>query len=254
MNPIAAAIASTLTSELVRHVLRSGTAGPPSVASNPNTKIGEEYMPHWEEIMGDDDDFGEIGAELDVIGGSGTAEIVGDDEYGEDFEGEEDLLHALSIGAARHAQRGHHRKATAMQRAARKLAMYRKIDPGAVAVKQRELSKRRRFPLGFQPTTVAPGATSSIPAAPQDMFRPERLVIPSDTAFDFGIQDVKVGNTSQLVSGGEVPAAMFTEVSIDTHVHFKTAEIGNQLSVSVRNKTAAAIEFSAGVVGTVVQA
>ena len=35
---------------------------------------------------------------------------------------------------------------------------------------------------------------------------------------------------------------------------FKTAEIGNQMSVSVRNKTAASIEFSAGVVGTVVQA
>jgi len=86
------------------------------------------------------------------------------------------------------------------------------------------------------------------------MFRPERLVIPSDIAFDFGVQDVKVGNTSQLVSGGEVPAALFTEVAIDTHVHFKTAEIGNQMSVSVRNKTGAPIEFSAGVVGTVVQA
>src|SRR5437763_1684949 len=108
MNPIAAAIASTLTSELLRHLLRTGTAGPPSAVSNPNTKIGEEYMPHWEEIMGDDDDFGEIGADLDVIAGSGTAEIVGDDEFGDDFEGEEDLLHALSIGAARHAQRGHH--------------------------------------------------------------------------------------------------------------------------------------------------
>jgi hypothetical protein len=51
-----------------------------------------------------------------------------------------------------------------------------------------------------------------------------------------------------------VPAALFTEVSIDTHVHFKTAEIGNQISVSVRNKTAGDIEFSAGIIGTVVQA
>ena len=255
MNLVAAAIASTATSELLRHLLRKWTDGPPSADNRSNTKIGEEYMPHWEEIMGDDDDFGEIGAELDIVGASGTAEIIGEDEFGEDdFEGEEDLLHALSIGAARQAQRGQHRKATALQRAARKLQAYRKIDPRAVTIRHGELSKRRRFPLGFQPTTVAAGATSSIPAAPQDMFRPERLVIPSDTAFDFGIQDVKVGNTSQLVSGGEGPAAMFTEVSIDTHVHFKTAEIGNQLSVSVRNKTAAPIEFSAGVVGTVVQA
>jgi hypothetical protein len=135
-----------------------------------------------------------------------------------------------------------------------RMSEFRKIDPGAVAIRQRDLNKRRRFPLGFQPTTVLGGSTSNIPAAPQDMFRPERLVIPSDIAFDFGVQDVKVGNTSQLVSGGEVPAALFTEVAIDTHVHFKTAEIGNQMSVSVRNKTGAPIEFSAGVVGTVVQA
>jgi hypothetical protein len=204
-------------------------------------------MAKWEEIMGDDDDFGEIGAELDLVAGMGTAEIVGED----DEIGDEDLLHALSIGAAR---RGNHRKASALKKAASKLGEFRKIDPGAVAIRQRDLNKRRRFPLGFQPTTVTAGSTSNIPAAPQDMFRPERLVIPSDIAFDFGVQDVKVGNTSQLVSGGEVPAAIFTEVAIDTHVHFKTAEIGNQMSVSVRNKTAASIEFSAGVVGTVVQA
>jgi hypothetical protein len=207
-------------------------------------------MSSWEEIMGDDDDFGEIGAELDLVGGMGTSEIVGHDDD-DDWGADEDLLNALSIGAAK---RGKHKKASALKRAAQKLTNYRKIDPNAVAVRQRDLNKRRRFPLGFQPTTVAAGATSNIPAAPQDMFRPERLVIPSDTAFDFGVQDVKVGNTSQLVSGGEVPAALFTEVSIDTHVHFKTAEIGNQISVSVRNKTTGEIEFSAGIIGTVVQA
>ncbi|MFZ5895546.1 MAG: hypothetical protein ACOY0T_31100 [Myxococcota bacterium] len=205
-------------------------------------------MATWEEIMGDDDDFGDIGADFDLVSGNGTSEIVGEDD---DFGADEDLLHALSIGAAR---RGKHKKANAIQRVAQKIQEFRKIDPNAVAIRQRDLNKRRRFPLGFQPTTVAAGATSNIPAAPQDMFRPERLVIPSDAAFDFGVQDVKVGNTSQLVSGGEVPAALFTEVSIDTHVHFKTAEIGNQISVSVRNKTTGEIEFSAGIVGTVVQA
>jgi hypothetical protein len=210
-------------------------------------------MASWESIMGDDDDFGEIGADLDLVAGMGTSEIVGaeDDEESEEWGADEDLLNALSIGAAR---RGKHKKANAFRRAAQKIAAFRKVDPGAVAVRQRDLNKRRRFPLGFQPTTVAAGATSNIPAAPQDMFRPERLVIPSDIAFDFGVQDVKVGNTSQLVSGGEVPAAIFTEVSIDTHVHFKTAEIGNQISVSVRNKTTGEIEFSAGIIGTVVQA
>ena len=67
MNLIAAAIASTATSELVRHLIRKWTTGPSSADDRTNTKIGEEYMPHWEEIMGDDDDFGEIGAELDLV-------------------------------------------------------------------------------------------------------------------------------------------------------------------------------------------
>lgn len=202
-------------------------------------------MASWEEIMGDDDDFGDIGAEIDLVAGMGTSEIIGADA--DEVGAEEDLLRALSIGAAR---RSNPKRANALRRVAQKLQEYRKIDPNAVAVKQRQLSIRRRFPLGFQPTTVLAGVSASIPAAPQDMFR---LVIPSDIAFDFGVQDVKVGNTSQLVSGGEVPAALFTEVSIDTHVHFKTAEIGNQISVSVRNKTTGDIEFSAGIIGTVVQ-
>src|SRR5690349_296116 len=98
-------------------------------------------MPSWEEIMGDDDDFGEIGAELELIGGMGTSEIVGDDD--EEVGADEDLLNALSIGAAR---RGNHRKASALKRAATKISSFRKIDPGAVAIRQRDLNKRRRFP------------------------------------------------------------------------------------------------------------
>jgi hypothetical protein len=117
-------------------------------------------MPSWEEIMGDDDDFGEIGAELDLVAGMGTSEIVGDDD--EEVGADEDLLNALSIGAAR---RGNHRKASALKRAATKISSFRKIDPGAVAIRQRDLNKRRRFPLGFQPRTVPNGSTSNIPAA-----------------------------------------------------------------------------------------
>ena len=46
---------------------------------------------------------------------------------------------------------------------------------------------------------------------------------------------------------------MFTEVAIDTDIHFKTAEVGNQISVTVRNKTAGTIEFVAGTIGTAVR-
>lgn len=121
----------------------------------------------------------------------------------------------------------------------------------AGAVVQRELDRRRRYPLGVVPTTITAGTQSQIPASPQNLFRPERLVIPSDIAFDSGVVDIKVGNTSQFVQSAEVPGALFSEVAINTGVNFDTAEIGNQISATIRNKSASSIEFSAGFVGTI---
>ncbi len=64
--------------------------------------------------------------------------------------------------------------------------------------------------------------------------------------------DVKVGNQSQLVQSVEVPAALFSEVAIDTHVTFDTAEVGNQISVQARNKLAVgSVDFTAGMLGSI---
>lgn len=187
--------------------------------------IGDDY---------DDDDYGEIG-------GMGTAEIIGGEE--------EDLLDALSVGADYDVIGARQKvKRPNKGKVARRILANR-----AVLLKQGKPDHRRRFPLGFVPTSIAAASTVNVPAEPQNLFRSERLVIPSDIAFDFGVVDYKVGNESQLVSGGEVPAALFTEVSIDTDIHFKTAEVGNQIQIQVRNKTAGAIEFVAGVIGTVLR-
>lgn len=121
----------------------------------------------------------------------------------------------------------------------------------AGAVVQRELDRRRRYPLGVVPTSITAGTQSQIPASPQNLFRPERLVVPSDIAFDSGVVDIKVGNVSQFVQSAEVPGALFSEVAINTGVNFDTAEIGNQISATIRNKSGATIEFSAGFVGTI---
>jgi hypothetical protein len=175
----------------------------------------------------DDDDIGAIGAELligdddlmDLVSGMGNSEIVG--------------------GAKR-------------QRSAKKAALLRRLaGRNAGAVVQRDLDRKRRYPLGFVPTTILAGASAAVPAAPQNLFRAERLVIPSDIAFDIGVRDVKVGNTSQLVQNVEVPAAIFSEVAIDTQVSFDTAEVGNQVSVDARNKSAGAVEFTAALIGTI---
>ena len=134
---------------------------------------------------------------------------------------------------------------------AQRAALAKIAQRNAGAVVQRELDRRRRYPLGVVPTSITAGTQSQIPASPQNLFRPERLVIPSDIAFDSGVVDIKVGNVSQFVQSAEVPGALFSEVAINTGVNFDTAEIGNQISATIRNKSGATIEFSAGFVGTI---
>lgn len=198
-----------------------------------------------------DDWGGSVGADEALlralsVSGMGDSEIVGadfigggDHLIGADFIGAGDAL----VGAAANPRHPKHAKAKAVLH---QLAMR---HGGAVV--NNGVNKRRRYPIGFVPTDIAGTTAALIPAAPQNLFRPERLVIPSDIAFDFGVRDVKVGNQSQFVQSVEVPGALFTEVSIDTNVAFDTAEVGNQISVDVRNKTATTINFSAGSIGTI---
>lgn len=192
-------------------------------------------------VAGDDDD--------DISGAIG--ELLDDDEV----SGDSDLLSALVSGMGDTEIVGSTADllvgAKAAKRAKAKKLLKAIASRNSGAVVKTGLDKRRRYPLGFLPTTVAGGATSNIPSAPQNLYRAERLVIPSDIGFDFGIVDIKVGNQSQFVQNVEVPAALFSEVAIDTAVYFDTAEVGNQISLSARNKTAAPIEFTASFVGTV---
>lgn len=173
------------------------------------------------------------GGAADLIAGLGDSEIVGTDAL------------AL-IGAAQAAAPAHPAVKAAQQKALQAIAMR-----NAGAVIKTGLDKRRRYPLGFVPTTLPASTTALVPSAPQNLFRPERFVVPSDIAFDVGVVDIKVGNQSQLVQSVEVPAALFSEVAIDTNVTFDTAEVGNQVSVQVRNKTLAPLEFTAGLIGTI---
>lgn len=195
-----------------------------AIAEEANQAKETSNMSQYDIIGYDDDDIGGIGADDDLldalVSGDGSSEIIGAD---------------LLVGAAPNKQ--------AMLRA---LARRK-----AGAVVHRQLDRKRRYPLGFTVTSVGAGASATIAALPQALFRSERLVIPSDIAFDLGVTDVKVGNTSQFAQNAEVPGAIFSEVAIDTRVGFDTAEVGNQISVAVRNKTLAAVEFTAALLGTI---
>jgi hypothetical protein len=197
---------------------------------------------------------GSVGSDYDIVGDDDEdlldALEVGDDD-GYDIEGDDDDLLIEGDGTSEivGARRRSRRRRRPSKR--RKRILGRIARRGAGVVVKKGLRNKRRMPLGFVPTSIAAGASALIPSAPQNLFRPERLVIPSDIAFDFGVRDIKVGNVSQLVQSVEVPAAIFSEVAINTGVTFDTAEVGNQVSVDARNKTAGAIEFVAALVGTI---
>lgn len=209
------------------------------VGRAPSTRRENDNRMSFDIVGDDDDDYGSIGLEPQFVGaddmsflnslvsghldalvsGDGTSEIIG--------------------------------AASPSSNAKKKAALKQLAMRSAGAVIKRGLDRRRRYPLGVVPTTITSGDTETIPTTPQNLFRPERLVIPSDIAFDIGVTDVKVGNQSQFVETSEVPGSLFSEVAINTGVTFDTAEIGNQISVQVRNKSLADVEFTAGFVGTI---
>jgi hypothetical protein len=230
-------LGSTLASLALSVLTRPKAAA--SDDPNPNPIQGSPSMAY--DILG-----GSIGYDPTLIGDDPDALLealaVSGSGGGADFlvggDGSSEIIGAL-VGAA---QQGN-------QKAKAVLAKIAQRNSGAVV--QRELDRRRRYPLGVVPTTITAGTQSQIPASPQNLFRPERLVIPSDIAFDSGVVDIKVGNVSQFVQSAEVPGALFSEVAINTGVNFDTAEIGNQISATIRNKSGATFEFSAGFVGTI---
>lgn len=224
--------ASALAMMTIQEVLKRSGSDPAKQATT-TTKVQGSSMGY--DIVGaelesliaglDDDDMGGIGSEeslLDAlsVSGAGTTDI---------------------IGAVRRARK---------QGAAQAVAAIANRNAGAVV--DRGVSKRRRMPIGFAPTNIAAASSGTVPGQPQNLFRTERLVIPSDIAFDLGITDLKVGNQSQFAQSNEVPAVLFSEVAINTGVEFDTAEVGNQISIICRNKdTVNAVEFTAAAVGTV---
>lgn len=208
----------------IAHELRGGGIG--SIGrGQPGEMIMSDYDIVGADLMFGADDSDVL--EALSVSGDGSSEIIG-----------AELIGAVARSNPRAAQ------------ALRQVAMR-----NAGAVIKNQLKNKRRYPLGFVPTEVDAGDAATIPAAPQNLFRPERLVIPSDICFDFGVQDIKVGNQSQFAQSVEVPAAVFSEVSIDTNVTFDTAEIGNQISILVRNKGATDnLEFTAAALGTIAKA
>ena len=194
---------------------------------------GYEYT----EILGDgsdgDDILGELLGEID--GDDALGAFVGDGSDGDD-----------TLGAVRK------RKANARKRAMARDLLRRRVNAGALL---RSVPPRnaREYALGLGSTSVAGNSSAIINVQPQVIFRPERLVVPSNLAVDFLITDIKVGKNSQLVSTGALPAVMFTENAFGVRLKMDTAQISMFVTVSVTNQNPAARNFQGGLVGPAVE-
>jgi hypothetical protein len=183
-------------------------------------------------------------------------EIVGDDNSGDD-SGLEQLLGDDSgaddsgldaiIGAAVRKRANRSRK-----QALANDILRRRVNAGALL---RSVPPRnaREYALGLGSTSVAGTSSANINVQPQVIFRPERLVVPSNLAVDFLITDIKVGKNSQLVSTGALPAVMFTEQAYGVRLKMDTAQISMFVTVSVTNQNPAARNFQGGLVGPAVE-
>lgn len=123
----------------------------------------------------------------------------------------------------------------------------------SAAVVRRQPTKAREYPLGFPTTTVANGASASISAQPQVPFRGRRLIVPSDIAGSFLIDDLKIGKNSMFPSSNPVPARCFTELGVGVDLNLDTAQISQLVVLSVSNTSGAPADFNAAIIGTAVE-
>ena len=192
---------------------------------------GYEYT----EIMGDGSDGDDILGDL-LDGDDSLGAFVGDGSDGDD-----------TLGAAIRKKKANARK----QAMARDL-IRRRVNAGAL-LRSTPPRNAREYALGLGSTSVAGTSSANINVQPQVIFRPERLVVPSNLAVDFLITDIKVGKNSQLVSTGALPAVMFTEQAFGVRLKMDTAQISMFVTVSVTNQNPAARNFQGGLVGPAVE-
>jgi hypothetical protein len=121
-------------------------------------------------------------------------------------------------------------------------------------VVNRPLRDMREYPLGFLQAGIGVGVTAEVISRPQVTFRGERLVIPTSVAANFALNDIKVGNRSQLVNSTSLPAEMFQENAIGIRLAMDTATVAQDIALSVTNSDPAySHTFRCAIVGTVAQ-
>lgn len=127
------------------------------------------------------------------------------------------------------------------------------LQRGAVLTGQYQPNKGREYPIGFGPVTCPVGTVVPITVQPQIVFRPERLIVPSDIAGQFDIVDIIVGKNPQVAANNPIAARTFDEQSVGVRLRMDTCQISQQIILRVTNVGGAPAVFRATMIGTAVE-
>ncbi len=185
--------------------------------------------------------------DVDQILSGGQLDLVGAAYPYAPFGAPQNRLQALQ-GAAQMRQA---QMQQAGQQQALQLAMAQRIAQQGAVVRSMNPTKARRQVLGMSSSgTVAAAASASITARPQTFaFKPQRVIIPATVGPDFTIQDIKVGNVSQLVQSGDLPAEAYSQTAFGVDMDMDTVQTSQDFVMQVTNISGAARTFRAMIVG-----
>ncbi len=173
----------------------------------------------------------------------GNQEIIGDEEIvGAEYVGDSDIDRLLAMGAEAAGQMPGGR---GLPRAGRVVSTVNATQG---------LWKKHYLPLNLVGATTVAGAggTGTLQNNPQRLFKPSRLIVPSDVAGLFSILNIFIGVKPQLVATGSIPARVFSETSFDTDFEGDTAQISQSVAVQVVNNSLGASPISAAMRGLTV--
>ena len=133
------------------------------------------------------------------------------------------------------------------------------IHPRAALVQASapNMANREPLPMSTGTAPVGIGLTAQITSRPQRVgFRPERLFVSNYSLDGLGatawtINDITIGNVSQLAQAGNLPGDMFANTAIDSFVTFKTAQTAMDvvLITTYNGTTEGGIPFTGAIIG-----
>lgn len=217
--------------------------------------LGDDSSSGADDILAGLIDDSSSGSDLITLAGDDVLAGLLDDSSSGDLIG--DLVGDL-VGAAARGGRGGNlaqqvgKKVIAQALKARLGGGRRPLPPGARRLQYtpRKYDAARVVPIGFDTVAAVPAFTSAtITQRPQEPFRPSRVFIPSDIAGSFLVDDIKVGNRSQLAANGSLPARMFQENATGISLLLDTADPAIDVVLRVTNISGGALRFFAAIVG-----